>query len=82
MQLNGDGPWSIGTDFELIHTPGHTEVRKDFDFQMQTDFAKDKRVDLLRKPDFYCKLNIIFSLNWKVYNSCIKEAIILQTSAK
>ncbi|KAJ0966827.1 hypothetical protein J5N97_023744 [Dioscorea zingiberensis] len=25
MQLQGKGPWSIGTDFELIHTPGHTE---------------------------------------------------------
>ncbi|XP_017700822.1 uncharacterized protein LOC103718713 isoform X1 [Phoenix dactylifera] len=25
MQLYGDGPWSIGTDFDLIHTPGHTE---------------------------------------------------------
>ncbi|KAL6911217.1 hypothetical protein ACP4OV_000022 [Aristida adscensionis] len=24
-KLNGDGPWNIGTDFELIHTPGHTE---------------------------------------------------------
>ncbi|KAK8944246.1 hypothetical protein KSP39_PZI008697 [Platanthera zijinensis] len=24
-KLCGDGPWSIGTDFELIHTPGHTE---------------------------------------------------------
>lgn len=23
-QLYGDGPWSISTDFELIHTPGHT----------------------------------------------------------
>ncbi|XP_038971024.1 uncharacterized protein LOC103718713 isoform X3 [Phoenix dactylifera] len=26
MQLYGDGPWSIGTDFDLIHTPGHTEL--------------------------------------------------------
>ncbi|PKA58731.1 hypothetical protein AXF42_Ash000824 [Apostasia shenzhenica] len=26
-KLYGSGPWSIGTDFELIHTPGHTEVR-------------------------------------------------------
>lgn len=25
MQLCGDGPWNIGTDFDLIHTPGHTE---------------------------------------------------------
>ncbi|KAH7669254.1 Metallo-hydrolase/oxidoreductase protein [Dioscorea alata] len=25
MQLQGEGPWSISTDFELIHTPGHTE---------------------------------------------------------
>lgn len=25
MKLCGDGPWSIGTDFELIHTPGHSE---------------------------------------------------------
>lgn len=25
MRLYGDGPWSIGADFELIHTPGHTE---------------------------------------------------------
>ncbi|KAK1262764.1 hypothetical protein QJS04_geneDACA019556 [Acorus gramineus] len=24
MQLYGDGPWDIGTHFELIHTPGHT----------------------------------------------------------
>lgn len=24
MQLHGDGPWSITTDIELIHTPGHT----------------------------------------------------------
>ncbi|KAG1361165.1 hypothetical protein COCNU_09G006280 [Cocos nucifera] len=45
MQLYGDGPWSIGNDFELIRTPGHTEVRKDFDFQMQIDVAKDKRID-------------------------------------
>ncbi|MQL97560.1 hypothetical protein Taro_030255, partial [Colocasia esculenta] len=28
MQLYGDGPWSIGTDFELIHTPGHTKAIK------------------------------------------------------
>lgn len=27
MKLCGAGPWSIGTDFDLIHTPGHTEVR-------------------------------------------------------
>jgi glyoxylase-like metal-dependent hydrolase (beta-lactamase superfamily II) len=26
-KLNGSGPWNIGIDFELIHTPGHTEVR-------------------------------------------------------
>jgi hypothetical protein len=26
-KLTGNGPWNIGTDFELIHTPGHTEVR-------------------------------------------------------
>ncbi|THU62407.1 hypothetical protein C4D60_Mb01t04820 [Musa balbisiana] len=25
IQLHGGGPWFIGTDFELIHTPGHTE---------------------------------------------------------
>ncbi|XP_072994071.1 uncharacterized protein [Typha latifolia] len=25
MKLYGDGPWSIGTAFDLIHTPGHTE---------------------------------------------------------
>lgn len=25
MQLHGSGPWSIGCDFELIHTPGHTD---------------------------------------------------------
>ncbi|KAK8945461.1 hypothetical protein KSP40_PGU008410 [Platanthera guangdongensis] len=25
MKLYGDGPWSIGAEFELIHTPGHTE---------------------------------------------------------
>ncbi|KAM0872815.1 hypothetical protein ACQ4PT_038474 [Festuca glaucescens] len=24
-KLTGNGPWNIGTDFELIHTPGHTE---------------------------------------------------------
>ncbi|GJM87513.1 hypothetical protein PR202_ga03475 [Eleusine coracana subsp. coracana] len=24
-KLNGSGPWNIGTDFELIYTPGHTE---------------------------------------------------------
>ncbi|KAF8779323.1 hypothetical protein HU200_002756 [Digitaria exilis] len=23
-KLHGNGPWNIGTDFELIHTPGHT----------------------------------------------------------
>ncbi|CAD6248799.1 unnamed protein product [Miscanthus lutarioriparius] len=23
-KLEGNGPWNIGTDFELIHTPGHT----------------------------------------------------------
>ncbi|KAL0913670.1 hypothetical protein M5K25_017147 [Dendrobium thyrsiflorum] len=27
MKLYGNGPWSIGTEFDLIHTPGHTEVR-------------------------------------------------------
>lgn len=27
IKLDGEGPWSIGTDFELIYTPGHTEVR-------------------------------------------------------
>ena len=26
-KLDGNGPWNIGTDFELIHTPGHTQVR-------------------------------------------------------
>jgi len=26
-KLDGNGPWNIGTDFELIHTPGHTPVR-------------------------------------------------------
>jgi hypothetical protein len=25
-KLTGNGPWNIGSDFELIHTPGHTEV--------------------------------------------------------
>lgn len=25
IQLYGDGPWNVGTDFDLIHTPGHTE---------------------------------------------------------
>ncbi|XP_020679528.1 uncharacterized protein LOC110097490 isoform X2 [Dendrobium catenatum] len=25
MKLYGNGPWSIGTEFDLIHTPGHTE---------------------------------------------------------
>ncbi|XP_068646605.1 uncharacterized protein [Aristolochia californica] len=25
MQLHGEGPWSLGADFELIFTPGHTE---------------------------------------------------------
>ncbi|KAG9442306.1 hypothetical protein H6P81_018160 [Aristolochia fimbriata] len=25
MQLQGEGPWSLGSDFELIFTPGHTE---------------------------------------------------------
>uniref|UniRef100_A0A453AT05 Metallo-beta-lactamase domain-containing protein n=1 Tax=Aegilops tauschii subsp. strangulata TaxID=200361 RepID=A0A453AT05_AEGTS len=24
-KLTGSGPWNIGSDFELIHTPGHTE---------------------------------------------------------
>ncbi|WVZ73038.1 hypothetical protein U9M48_021396 [Paspalum notatum var. saurae] len=24
-KLDGNGPWNIGTDFELIHTPGHTQ---------------------------------------------------------
>uniref|UniRef100_A0A0D9Z0J5 Metallo-beta-lactamase domain-containing protein n=1 Tax=Oryza glumipatula TaxID=40148 RepID=A0A0D9Z0J5_9ORYZ len=24
-KLTGNGPWDIGADFELIHTPGHTE---------------------------------------------------------
>ncbi|EMS56937.1 hypothetical protein TRIUR3_28013 [Triticum urartu] len=24
-KLTGSGPWNIGNDFELIHTPGHTE---------------------------------------------------------
>lgn len=24
-KLHGEGPWSIGDDFKLIHTPGHTE---------------------------------------------------------
>jgi glyoxylase-like metal-dependent hydrolase (beta-lactamase superfamily II) len=26
-KLEGNGPWNIGTDFEFIHTPGHTPVR-------------------------------------------------------
>jgi glyoxylase-like metal-dependent hydrolase (beta-lactamase superfamily II) len=26
-KLDGNGPWNIGTDFQLIHTPGHTQVR-------------------------------------------------------
>ncbi|XP_020671972.2 uncharacterized protein LOC110091982 [Dendrobium catenatum] len=25
MKLYGNGPWSIGPEFDLIHTPGHTE---------------------------------------------------------
>ncbi|KAJ4953106.1 hypothetical protein NE237_029938 [Protea cynaroides] len=25
IKLGGSGPWSLGNDFELIHTPGHTE---------------------------------------------------------
>lgn len=25
QKLTGNGPWSIGTDFDLIHTPGHTQ---------------------------------------------------------
>ncbi|XP_078448480.1 metallo-beta-lactamase family protein isoform X2 [Wolffia australiana] len=25
MQLHGEGPWSLGVDFDLIHTPGHTK---------------------------------------------------------
>ncbi|XP_042483740.1 uncharacterized protein LOC122064094 [Macadamia integrifolia] len=25
MKLEGSGPWSLGNDFELIYTPGHTE---------------------------------------------------------
>ncbi|CAA6655776.1 unnamed protein product [Spirodela intermedia] len=25
MQLYGDGPWSLGADFDLIHTPGHSK---------------------------------------------------------
>ncbi|OAY75199.1 hypothetical protein ACMD2_06395 [Ananas comosus] len=25
MKLHGEGPWSIGNDFELVHTPGHTK---------------------------------------------------------
>jgi len=24
-KLDGNGPWNIGTDFELIQTPGHTQ---------------------------------------------------------
>ncbi|XP_078160899.1 metallo-beta-lactamase family protein isoform X1 [Carex rostrata] len=24
-KLHGNGPWTIGSDFELVHTPGHTE---------------------------------------------------------
>ncbi|KAI3894220.1 hypothetical protein MKX03_022645 [Papaver bracteatum] len=24
IKLDGDGPWNLGNDFELIHTPGHT----------------------------------------------------------
>ncbi|TVU27598.1 hypothetical protein EJB05_19091 [Eragrostis curvula] len=24
-KLNGSGPWNIGSDFEIIHTPGHSE---------------------------------------------------------
>lgn len=26
-KLHGGGPWSIGNDFELVYTPGHTKVR-------------------------------------------------------
>ncbi|XP_077231411.1 metallo-beta-lactamase family protein [Tasmannia lanceolata] len=25
MQLYGDGPWSLGRDFEIVYTPGHTK---------------------------------------------------------
>jgi len=25
IKLHGPGPWAIGTDFELVHTPGHTK---------------------------------------------------------
>ena len=26
IKLEGSGPWSLGDNIELIHTPGHTEV--------------------------------------------------------
>lgn len=26
IKLQGEGPWSLGPDSELIFTPGHTEV--------------------------------------------------------
>ncbi|KAL6010290.1 hypothetical protein ACLOJK_000721 [Asimina triloba] len=25
IQLQGDGPWNLGQDFDIIHTPGHTK---------------------------------------------------------
>lgn len=28
MKLEGSGPWNIGSDVDLIFTPGHTEVIK------------------------------------------------------
>ncbi|KAM0840132.1 hypothetical protein ACQ4PT_059855 [Festuca glaucescens] len=37
-KLTGNGPWNIGTDFELIHTPGHTEYQ--FLFQHHADFLQ------------------------------------------
>lgn len=30
MKLEGSGPWSLGDDIALVHTPGHTKVCKLF----------------------------------------------------
>jgi hypothetical protein len=27
IKLQGEGPWTLGSDIDLIFTPGHTRVR-------------------------------------------------------
>ncbi|GJM87440.1 hypothetical protein PR202_ga03394 [Eleusine coracana subsp. coracana] len=46
-KLNGSGPWNIGTDFELIYTPGHTEVLFTGDHIAKSEESDDLDLSLI-----------------------------------